>query len=744
LTRAVFVRSPHAHARIRSIDASAARRAPGVVAVLTAAEAKADGLKQLRPYAEANVQTGERFIFDEQPLLAGEKVRFMGETVAMVIAETLAQALDAAELVEVDYEPLPAVTDLEDAARDGAPKVWDECPTGNVAYTLTMGDKAAADAAFAKAAHKVQLRVVNNPVSPNAMEPRGSIGDYSDADELFTLYTATQNPHGTRSALAGGVLHVPETAVRVVGRDVGGGFGLKGDAFPEDALTLYAARKIGRPVKWVATRSEGLMIDNHGRNHVTIGELALDGEGRIQALRLDCLAAIGAHLSQVGGILPTATLSMAPQVYHIPAAYMTARGVYSNVVALGAYRGAGRPEATYLMERLLDAAARQLKMDPAEIRRKNFIAADAFPYTTVSGTTYDSGDFAATMNACLKLAGWDGYAARQAESRKRGMLRGRALTYYIETCGIFNDRMELRFDPSGSVTIVAGTFSHGQGHATTFAQMASDWLGVPFESIRFLQGDTQQVAFGRGTYGSRTSSVGGSALRNAADNLIEKAKILAGRMLEAAPTDLEFKDGRFTIAGTDRAIPLVDVAKAAYAPFFLPPGFGVGLEASGAADGVPNFPNGCHVCELEVDPDTGRVTIDRYFVVDDVGMVVNPLIVEGQIVGGLAQGFGQALMENITYDRASGQLLTGSFTDYTMPRADDIPPIECDFHNVPCKSNVLGVKGAGEAGSVGAPPAVVNALIDALAPLGVNDIDMPATPLKVWQSIQAAKPARAA
>jgi carbon-monoxide dehydrogenase large subunit len=477
---------------------------------------------------------------------------------------------------------------------------------------------------------------------------------------------------------------------------------------------------------------------------VTVGELALDKDGRIQALRVDCLAAIGAHLSQVGAILPGSTLSMAPQAYHIPAAAMTARGVYSNIVALGAYRGAGRPEATYLMERLLDAAARQLKMDPAEIRRRNFIGADAFPYTTVTGTTYDSGDFAATMDACRKLADWDGYAARQAESKKRGRLRGRALTYYIEICGIFNDRMELRFDPSGSVTILAGTFSHGQGHATTFAQMASDWLGVPFESIRFLQGDTQQVSFGRGTYGSRTSSVGGSALRNAADNLIEKAKVLAGRMLEAAPSDLEFKDGRFTIAGTDRAIPLVDVAKAAYAPFFLPPGFGVGLEAAGAADGIPNYPNGCHICELEVDPDTGRVTIDRYFVVDDVGTVINPMIVEGQIVGGLAQGFGQALMENITYDPASGQLLTGSFTDYTMPRADDIPPIECDFHNVPCKSNPLGVKGAGEAGSVGAPAAVVNALIDALASLGVGDIDMPATPLKVWQAIQAARPARAA
>jgi len=644
-------------------------------------------------------------------------------------------------LVAVTYEPLAPVIDPEEAAKDGSPKVWDECPTGNVVFALQMGNKEATDAAFAKAAHKVSLRMVNNRLSANSMETRGYVGDYSAADDVYTLYTTTQNVHGTRGIIAGQVFHVPESQVRVIAKDVGGGFGMKGDTYPEEALVLWASKKIGRPVKWISTRSEGLLTDTHGRDQIVSGEMALDSDGKILGVRAHSLTILGGNVSGAGVIPSLSAIQMIPQVYNVPALFLTGQAVFTNTTPLGPYRGAGRPEATYFMERMIEHAAHSSGIDPVEIRRRNFIPSTAMPYTTQTGVTYDSGDFAATMQKCIDLADWNGYAARKAASEKRGKLRGRGLIYYLETCALFNDRMELRFDPSGSVTIIAGTFSHGQSHATTFAQMASEWLGVPFESIRFIQGDTAQVAFGRGTYGSRTSAVGGGALKAAAANLIEKAKALASHLMEASPADIAFENGRFTIVGTDKSMALVDVAKAAYAPMFLPPGFGVGLEASGAADGIPNYPNGCHICELEIDPDTGTVAIDRYTVVDDVGMVINPLIVEGQIVGGLAQGFGQALLEDIKYDRASGQLLTGSFTDYTMPRADDMPSFECGFNNVPCKTNALGIKGAGEAGSVGAPPAVVNAIIDALAPLGVKSIDMPATPQRVWQIMNAARKA---
>jgi carbon-monoxide dehydrogenase large subunit len=674
-----------------------------------------------------------------KPLLAGDKARHVGERIAFVVAEHQAQAREAAELVAVDWEPLPAVVNVEEAVKDGAPRIWEEW-TSNVAFPLMMGNKQATDAAFAGAKHVVSLRLENNRLSANALEPRGAIGDYSPADESYTLYTSTQNPHGVRQVLCQAVFKMPETKLRVVAYDVGGGFGMKGDTYPEEGLVLWASRRLGRPVKWTATRSESIMGDDHGRDQVVHCEMALDDNGKILAIRAQAVHAVGAYVTGAAVVPVLYALKLIPNVYTVPALHVATRAMFTNTVPTGPYRGAGRPEAVYVTERLLDLAAQQLKVDPVEIRRRNYIAPGAMPYTTPTGFVYDSGEFGRLTDKCLELADWKGYAARKAATEKKGRLRGRGMIYYIEDCGVFNDRMELRFDPSGMVTIVAGTFSHGQGHATTYAQMVAEWLGVPFENIRFVQGDTDQVPFGRGTYASRSAMLGGSALKMAADAVIEKARPMAAQMLEAAAGDLSFQDGRFQITGTDRSIALVDVAKAFYRPVGLPKQFGIGLEASGAWAADPqSFPNGCHVCEVEVDPETGAVTIDRYAVVDDVGRVINPLVCEGQVQGGLAQGIGQALLEVVAYDNESGQLLSGSFSDYAMPRADDLPAFDLDFIEVPCKTNPIGVKGVGEAGSVGAPPTVMNAILDALRPLGVEHVDMPATPRRVWEAIRAAK-----
>ena len=733
------IASPHAHARIRGIDVRAAVAAPGVLCVLTAADARADNLGGMPPLFMPEDMGGPKGYRTFKPLLAGDKARHVGERIAFVVAETQAQAREAAELVAVDWEPLPAVVNVEDAVRDGAPRIWEEW-TSNVAFPLMMGNKQATDAAFAGAKHVVSLRLENNRLSANALEPRGAIGDYSPADESYTLYTSTQNPHGVRQVLCQAVFKMPETKLRVVAYDVGGGFGMKGDTYPEEGLVLWASRRLGRPVKWTATRSESIMGDDHGRDQVVHCEMALDDNGKILAIRAQAVHAVGAYVTGAAVVPVLYALKLIPNVYTVPALHVATRAMFTNTVPTGPYRGAGRPEAVYVTERLLDLAARELKVDPVEIRRRNYIAPGAMPYTTPTGFVYDSGEFAKLTDKCLELADWKGYAARKSATEKKGRLRGRGMIYYIEDCGVFNDRMELRFDPSGMVTIVAGTFSHGQGHATTYAQMVAEWLGVPFENIRFVQGDTDQVPFGRGTYASRSAMLGGSALKMAADAVIEKARPMAAQMLEAAAGDLSFNDGRFQITGTDRSIALVDVAKAFYRPVGLPKQFGIGLEASGAWAADPqSFPNGCHVCEVEVDPETGAVTIDRYAVVDDVGRVINPLVCEGQVQGGLAQGSGQALLEVVAYDNESGQLLSGSFSDYAMPRADDLPAFDLDFIEVPCKTNPIGVKGVGEAGSVGAPPTVMNAILDALRPLGVEHVDMPATPRRVWEAIRAAK-----
>ena len=733
------VTSPHAHARIRGIDTRAAAAAPGVLLVLTAADVRADKLGGIPPLFMPEDMGGPKGHRTFKPVLAGDRARHVGERIAFVVAETALQAREAAELVAVDYEPLPAVTNVEDAAKDGAPRLWDEAP-GNLAFPLMMGNKQATDAAFAAAKHVVSLRLENNRLSANAMEPRGAIGDYSPADDSHTLYTSTQNPHGVRSILCQRVFNLPETKLRVVAYDVGGGFGMKGDTYPEEALVLWASRKLGRPVKWIASRTESLAGDDHGRDQVVNCEMALDDSGKILAIRAQAVHAVGAYVTGAAVVPVLYALKLIPNVYAVPALHVATRAIFTNTVPTGPYRGAGRPEAVYVTERLLDLAAQKLALDPIAIRRRNYIAPTAMPYTTPTGFVYDSGEFARLTDKCLDLADWKGYAARKSATEKKGRLRGRGMISYIEDCGVFNDRMELRFDPTGMVTIVAGTFSHGQGHATTYAQMVSEWLGVPFENVRFVQGDTDQVPFGRGTYASRSVMLGGSALKLAADAVIEKAKPMAAQMLEAAAGDLSFKDGRFQITGTDRSVALVDVAKAFYRPVGLPKQFGIGLDGSGTWAADPqNFPNGCHICEVEVDPETGTVTIDRYAVVDDVGRVINPLICEGQIQGGLAQGIGQALLENVAYDPESGQLISGSFSDYAMPRADDLRGFDLDFIEVPCKTNPIGVKGVGEAGSVGAPPTVMNAILDALRPLGVEHLDMPATPHRVWEAIRAAR-----
>ena len=601
-----------------------------------------------------------------------------------------------------------------------------------------MGSKRETDAIFARAAHVTRLVLVNNRLSANPLEPRGAIGAYEPVDQRYTLHTSTQSPHRTRETLCDMVFRIPDTAMRVIGHDVGGGFGMKGPSYCEEALVLWAARRVGRPVKWIGNRSESLVSDMHGRDQDWTGEIALDADGRMLATRVTADYNVGGYISN-GGFVPALLAGMVlANVYSCPCFHVSFRGLFTNTPVTGPYRGAGQPESATLIERLMDRAAAEMGIDRIEIRRRNYIPAGAMPYRTPLGQTYDSGEFEALMDDAIKFADWDGFAARRRASESRGLLRGLGFAYFIELTGLYNDRMEVRIGPSGSATIVAGTFSHGQGHETSFAQMISEWLGVPFGSIRIIQGDTESVPFGRGTFGSRSMSIGGAALRFAADEIIDKGRHVAAHILETAVDDVSFADGRFSITGTDRSIDLARVARACQTRSInWPPELGVGLQGSGGfTPQSPNYPNGCHICEVEIDPDTGRVKIDRYSAVDDVGRVINPLLLEGQVHGGVAQGIGQALMECVTFDAASGQMLTGSFMDYAMPRAGDLPTFAVAMHDVPCRTNPIGVKGAGEAGCVGAPPAVINAILDALRPLGVIDIEMPATSERIWRAIR--------
>jgi len=733
---AVFIYSPHAHARIRAIEKATAEQSPGVFAVLTGEDWRADGLGTLDPEVMAEDMGGPKGYRTKRPPLAIDRVRHVGERVAVVIAGTEAQARDAAELVSVDYDVLPAVVHAEDAIGPEAPRLH-EGAANNTSFTMRMGNVDAIDAAFARAHHITRLSLYNNRITAVTMEPRGCIAEYDTGTRRYTLYSSTQNVHGVRHILAHQILHVPESRIRVVARDVGGGFGMKGNVHAEEAVVTWAARRVGRPVKWISSRAEALLGDAQGRDQNVSAELALDADGRFLGLRWTGSHNVGAYIEGAGCIPILLSLQLAPNAYDIPAVAVTSSLVFTNTAPTVPYRGAGRPEAVYIIERLVDQAAREMRIDPDELRKRNLIRPDAFPYQTRTGWTYDTGDYAAALAKCQALADWQGYAARRARSEAAGRRRGRGIVYYVENTGIFNERMELRFDPSGELTIVAGTLSHGQGHETSYAQMVADWLGVPEDKIHLAQADTDEVAIGRGTYASRSMIMGGSALRAAADEIIERGKRFAAHFMEADAADIAFADGSFTIAGTDRSMPILQVARMSFIPVGLPSELGVGLQGAGAfSPGLPSFANGCHICEVEVDPETGEVALDRYTVVDDIGTVINPLLATGQIQGGAAQGVGQALIEDIVYGRDNGQLLTGSLLDYGIPRADMLPAIAVEFSPVPSTTNPLGVKGVGEGGTIAATPTVINAILDALAPLGVLDIPMPATPERIWRAIR--------
>jgi aerobic carbon-monoxide dehydrogenase large subunit len=751
---AYILRSPFAHARIVSIDTTAAKESPGVVAVYTGADLEAAGVGGIPCGWQITNKDGSKMTEPAHPALAVGKVRHVGDQVALVVAETKEQARAAGLAIAVEYEELPAVISMPAAIAADAPRVHDDIPA-NTCFDWAIGDAAATDAAFARAAHVTRLDLINNRLIPNAMEPRAAIGEFDRGTGDTTLWTTSQNPHVIRLLMAAFVLKIPEHKLRVVAPDVGGGFGSKIFHYAEEALVTFAARHLARPVKWTAERSESFMSDAHGRDHVTHAELALDEGGKFIGLRVSTLANMGAYLSTFAPAIPTwlhGTLMSG--CYTTPAIYCEVRAVFTNTVAVDAYRGAGRPEATYVLERLVDTAARELGIDPAELRRRNFIPKEGFPYATPVGLTYDTGDYNPTLDMALEKADYAGFAGRRDEARSRGKLRGIGLATYVEACGIAPSALvgalgaraalyesgQIRVHPTGSVTVFTGTHSHGQGHETTFAQVVSDLLGVPFDQVEVVHGDTSKIAFGMGTYGSRSIAVGGSALAKAADKIIAKGKKIAAHLLEAAETDIEFKDGRFTVAGTDRAKTIGEVAFAAYVPHSYPiESVEPGLEETAFYD-PKNFtyPAGCHVAEVEIDPETGAVEVKRFTVTDDVGRVINPMIVDGQIHGGVAQGIGQALLEGCVYDPDSGQLMTGSFMSYQMPRAADVPFFDVGIHATDCTHNPLGVKGVGEVGSIGAPAAVINAVVDALAHLGIKHLDMPATSERVWRAIRDA------
>ena len=738
------LRSPHAAARIRALDTRAAAAAPGVLLVLTGADAERDGLGTFASRVQRKRPDGSANFVPPYRMLALDRVHHVGQPVVVIVAESIAAAKDAAELVEIDWEMLPSVTDTAAAAAAGAPAVWDEVPD-NICFVHSVGDKTAVDAAFARATHVVKERFHINRVAVNPLEGRTALGVYDTSDGRYTAYAGLQSPHVMRLELAGNVFKLPANQLRLISPDVGGGFGMKGSAHPELALVLWAAKKVERPVKWIAERSESFIADHHARDNVSTVELALDGDGKFLALRVATIANLGAYLASMGVHVATNNLGGIAGTYTTPHIHVSVTGIFSNTNSTCPYRGAGRPEASYCIERIIDIAARESGVDPVELRRRNMIPPTALPYKTGLSFTYDSGEFEKTMDMALALADWPGVAARRKAATARGKLYGAGIASVIEMAGgpaeiPLEEAVEIRFDPTGNATVFAGTHSHGQGHETMYRQFAGHILGLAPERMRLVYGDTDLVFHGRGTFGSRSASVGGAAFLGAAEKIIEKGKLIAGHLLEAATVDIEFADGRFTVAGTDRSIDLVEVAKASFLAPRMPRGMELGLDAKAVVTPPgPTYPNGFHVCEAEIDPDTGIARVVRYAVVDDVGRVVNPLMLKGQIHGGIAQGAGQALLENMVYDPDSGQLLTGSFMDYGLPRADDLPSFAVGSNEVPSKNNPLGIKGAGEAGTVGALPAVMSAVNDALAPLGIRHFDMPATPERLWRAIRDAK-----
>jgi len=742
----VFLRSPYAHARIKSVDAAAAEKAPGVLGVFTGAHFREVGGLPCG-WLITSVD-GTPMKEPKHPVLADGKARYVGDPVALIVAETVEQARAAAALVEVDYEDLTPVVDTA-AAKGAGSSVHDEAPD-NVCYTWAIGDQAGVDASFKGAAHVTRLDFRNNRLIPNAIEPRAANASYSAHDESYTLYVSNQNPHVERLLMCAFVLGIPEHKMRVVAPDVGGGFGSKIFLYNEETALVWASKRVGRPIKWTADRSEAFLSDAHGRDHVTTAELACDAQGKFLAMRVHTTANLGAYLSTFASSVPTilyATL-LAGQ-YATPKIFCQVTGVFTNTAPVDAYRGAGRPEATYVVERLVETAARELRIEPAEIRRRNFIR--EFPYATPVGLTYDTGDYEATLARALDLSDAKGFPARRAASEAKGLKRGLGMSCYIEACGLAPSNIagalgaraglfeagEVRVHPTGKVTVFTGSHSHGQGHETTFAQVVADKLGIPLDDVSIEHGDTGKVLFGMGTYGSRSLSVGGTAMVKAIDKIIAKGKKIAAHLLEAADTDMEFTNGEFRVAGTDKKVPFASVALTAYVPHNYPlDKLEPGLNENAFYDPTNfTYPSGSYLCEVEVDPATGVVRIERFTAVDDFGNVVNPMIVEGQVHGGLAQGIGQAMLEHGQYDTASGQLLTGSYMDYAMPRADDLPTFTVETaKGTPCTHNPLGVKGCGEAGAIGSPPAVINAICDAL---GIKDLAMPATPHTVWKAIQA-------
>ncbi len=735
----VVLRSPYAHAAIVRIDTARAEAAPGVLAVLKGADVVADGLGSMQCEDSRDRPDGSPMPRPPQPALVAGRVRFVGDYVAFVVAETEAQAHDAAALIAVDYEPLPAIASIPDALAPGAPAVWDDCPD-NICFFYSEGDAATVEAAIASAPHVVERDLSVNRITAVAMEPRGCIGAYDPRENRYTLHTGLQNPHQLRNELARNVFGVKETQVRVVSGDIGGSFGMRGGNYRELVLVLWAARRVGRPVKWVSSRTEGFATDDHARDNASRLTLAFDDDGGFLALKIATRANLGAYLSVRGPRPPVGNLGTLAGIYRTPAVLVEVTGVFTNTTSTAPYRGSGAPEAAYVTEHMVDIAARTLGLDRAEIRRRNAVTPAMMPWTNALGYVYDVGDFPANLDHGLERSAYDGFAGRRARSAERGRLRGIGLAATVKKTSTPNiEGAEIRFDASGTIALIMGTISHGQGHETVFKQVLCDRLGVAPGSIRFVQGDTDVAAYGRGTFNSRSMAIGGSAVAIAADKIVDKGKRIAAHLLEAAETDIAFDNGAFAVGGTDRRLTLQDVVEAAFAPQRLPPDIEPGLFAQGFfAPRYWNWPSSVQVCEVEIDPETGAVAVERHTCVSDAGTVVNPMLYYGQMHGGIAQGIGQALLEDIRFEPGSVQLLTGSLMDYTLPRADDLSAIEVASLPRPTASNPLGIKGVGESGPTGALPAAMSAILDALAPLGVEDIAMPATPERIWQAIRRA------
>ncbi len=742
---AYFVRSPHAHAAIKGVNTAAAEKSPGVRAVFTGADMAADNVGSLPCGWVVTDRNGDPHKAPPHFPLARDKVRYVGDHVAVVIADTYAQAKEAGELVEVDYEELPAAASLGKALTSGAPQVHDEAP-GNLCYDWVLGDEAEIDAAFAKAAHVTKIDLVNNRLIPNAMEPRAAIGEYDGGTDSYTLYSTSQNPHLLKLILCAFVLGLSENKLRVIAPDVGGGFGSKIFCYAEETVCTWAAKKVKAPVKWTADRSEAFTSDAHGRDHITHAQLAMDENGKFLGMKVETTANMGAYLSSFATSVPTylyATL-LAGQ-YTTPVIYANVKAAFTNTAPVDAYRGAGRPEATYVVERLVEVAAREMNIDPAEIRRRNFIKPEQFPYQTPVALQYDIGDYDASMTKALEMIDYDGFPARKAASEANGKLRGIGFSAYIEACGIAPSAVvgslgagvglwesaQVRFNATGTVSIFTGAHSHGQGHETTFSQLVADTLGVPLDNVEIVHGDTGSIPMGMGTYGSRSLAVGGSAIAKACDKIIEKSKKIAAHLMEASVDDVEFDNGTFRVAGTDKEKSIAEIAFTAYVPHNYPEDLEPGLDETAFYDPLNfTYPSGVHIAEVEIDPATGVTEIVDWVAVDDFGNVINPMVVEGQVHGGIAQGVGQAMLEAAIYDDASGQLLTGSYMDYCMPRADNLPSFRVGMTQTACTHNPLGVKGCGEAGAIAAPAATINAITNAL---GILSMDMPATPEKVWR-----------